>query len=86
MEAGVELLEEDKLEIVLLRFFEHQGSLKKAISVVKHRKSSHEGTIREMQITSEGIRIGEALRAFRGVLIGVPEYLGKPEDLISSGN
>ena len=72
--------------LLLLRFFEQQGSLKKAISVVKHRKSSHEDTIREMQITSEGIRIGEVLREFRGVLTGVPEYLGKPKDLINSGN
>ncbi|PWU02233.1 MAG: circadian clock protein KaiC [Terriglobia bacterium] len=72
--------------LVLLRFFESQGALKKAISVVKHRKSSHEDTIREMQITSQGIRIGEVLTAFRGVLTGVPEYLGKSEDLIDPGN
>jgi circadian clock protein KaiC len=72
--------------LVLLRFFEHQGSLKKSISVVKHRKSAHEDTIREMQITSEGIRIGAVLTAFRGVLTGVPDYLGKPEDLINSGS
>ena len=72
--------------LVLLRFFEHRGSLKKAISVVKHRKSSHEDTIREMRITSEGIRIGEVLTAFRGVLTGVPEFLGKPEDLMNRGN
>jgi circadian clock protein KaiC len=72
--------------LVLLRFFENQGSLKKAVSVVKHRKSSHENTIREMQINSEGIRIGEVLRAFRGVLSGVPEYLGKSDDLINPGS
>ncbi|MGE5647480.1 MAG: ATPase domain-containing protein [Acidobacteriota bacterium] len=71
---------------ILLRFFESQGSLKKAVSVIKHRKSSHEDTIREMQITSEGIRIGEVLTAFRGVLTGVPEYLGEPADLIDPGN
>ncbi len=72
--------------LVLLRFFESQGSLKKAVSVVKHRKGAHEDTIREMQITSGGIRIGEVLTAFRGVLTGVPEYLGTSEDLIDSGN
>jgi circadian clock protein KaiC len=69
--------------LILLRFFESQGSLKKAVSVVKHRKSSHEDTIREMQITAGGIRIGEVLTAFRGVLTGVPEYLGKLEDLMN---
>jgi circadian clock protein KaiC len=72
--------------LILLRFFENQGSLKKAVSVVKHRKSSHEDTIRELQITPEGIRIGEVLTAFRGVLTGVPEYLGEPQDLMAPGN
>jgi circadian clock protein KaiC len=71
--------------LILLRYFESQGALKKAISVVKHRKSPHEDTIREMQITPEGIRIGEVLTAFRGVLTGVPEYLGKSEDLMNPG-
>ena len=58
--------------LVLLRFFEHRGALKKAISVVKHRKSAHEDTIRELQITGEGVRIGSTsdancrdARAFR---------------------
>jgi circadian clock protein KaiC len=68
--------------LVLLRFFEHRGALKKAISVVKHRKSAHEETIRELQITGEGIRIGRVLTAFRGVLTGIPEYLGESEDLM----
>jgi len=71
--------------LILLRFFESQGCLKKAVSVVKHRKGSHEDTIREMQITSEGIRIGEVLAAFRGVLTGVPEYLGSSDDLMNPG-
>lgn len=68
--------------LILLRFFEIRGSLKKAISVVKHRKSFHEGTIREMQITPEGLRIGEVLSGFRGVLSGIPEYLGESEGLL----
>ncbi|HLI84746.1 MAG TPA: ATPase domain-containing protein [Bryobacteraceae bacterium] len=68
--------------LVLVRFFEHRGALKKAISVVKHRKSAHEETIRELQITGEGIRIGRALTVFRGVLSGTPEYLGESEDLM----
>lgn len=67
--------------LILLRFFESGGALKKAISVVKHRKSSHEDTIREMQIRPDGIRIGRVLNAFRGVLSGNPQYLGKSEDL-----
>ena len=72
--------------LILTRFFESHGALKKAISVVKHRKSSHENTIREMQITPAGIRIGQVLNTFRGVLSGNPEYLGKSDDLLNEEN
>jgi circadian clock protein KaiC len=68
--------------LMLLRFFEYRGALKKAISVVKHRKSAHEETIRELQITGRGVRIGQVLTAFRGVLTGTPEYLGRSDELI----
>ena len=69
--------------LMLLRFFEHRGALKKAISVVKHRKSAHEETIRELQITGGGIRIGQVLTPFRGVLTGTPEYVGQSQDLMA---
>jgi circadian clock protein KaiC len=68
--------------VVLLRLFEANGAVKKAISVVKHRKSAHEETIRELQLTAEGIRIGKVLREFRGVLTGFPEYKGPSEDIL----
>ena len=68
--------------LILLRFFENRGALKKAVSVIKHRKSSHENTIREMQITAKGIRVGQVLSAFRGVLSGNPEYIGESDELI----
>jgi len=63
--------------LILLRYFETKGEIKQAISVVKNRDSRHERTIREFQITPTGIRIGEPLRDFRGVLSGVPIYGGK---------
>ena len=68
--------------LILLRFFENNGAVKKAVSVVKHRKSAHEETIRELQLTAEGIRIGEVLQQFRGVLTGFPEYRGPREKLL----
>jgi circadian clock protein KaiC len=54
--------------VMLLRFFEAQGAVRQAISVVKKRLSAHERTIREFQLTSGGIQIGEPLREFDGVL------------------
>lgn len=62
--------------VVLIRFFEAQGRLRKAISVLKHRGGAHEDAIRELRIDSRGVRVGEPLSNFRGVLTGTPEYFG----------
>ena len=72
--------------VILLRYFEAQGEIKQAISVVKNRDSSHERTIREFQITADGIRIGQPLRRFRGVLSGIPSYSGGETLLDSDDN
>jgi circadian clock protein KaiC len=58
--------------VVLFRFFEHAGKVKKAISVVKKRSGPHEESIRELRFSSDGIRLGEPLEQFRGILTGVP--------------
>jgi circadian clock protein KaiC len=58
--------------VILLRFFEAEGGVRKALSVVKKRTGAHENTIRELTIARDGIRVGEPLAAFRGVLAGVP--------------
>ena len=63
--------------VILIRFFEAQGRLRKAISVLKHRGGPHEDTIRELRIDSQGVRVGEPLSEFRGVLTGTPEYFGE---------
>src|SRR6185312_12655955 len=59
--------------VILLRYFEATGSLRKLVSVVKQRVGHHEDTLREMKITPEGVQIGEPLTSFRGVRTGVPE-------------
>ena len=64
--------------VVLLRYFEHQGRVKKAISVVKKRSGAHEETIRELRFDEHGIHLSEPLVGFRGILTGVPEER-KPE-------
>lgn len=68
--------------VLLLRFFEAEGRIRKAISVLKNRGGMHEDTIRELRIDSGGIRVGEALSAFRGVLTGTPEYTGSDTPLM----
>jgi circadian clock protein KaiC len=62
--------------IVMLRFFEAHGDVRRAISVVKKRTGEHETTIREFRISRGGIRVGAALTDFHGVLTGVPQYVG----------
>lgn len=59
--------------VILLRYFEAEGGLRKAISVLKKRSGNHERMIREYGMRSnEGIYVGEALHQFRGILTGVP--------------
>ena len=63
--------------VLLLRYFEATGQVRKALSVVKKRSGAHETTIREVLLGPEGVRIGPALTEFQGVLTGSPEYVGR---------
>jgi circadian clock protein KaiC len=67
--------------VILLRFFESAGEVRQAISVVKKRRGAHERTLREMQIVSTGISIGDVLRNFEGVLTGVPRVNAQGDSL-----
>ncbi|MES2818219.1 MAG: ATPase domain-containing protein [Pseudomonadota bacterium] len=69
--------------VILLRYFEAQGEVRRAISVIKKRTGTHESTIREYRIGgSGGLRIGAPLSAFQGVLRGVPTYSGEGPPLL----
>ncbi len=59
--------------VVMLRYYEDRGEVRQAISVMKKRGGRHERTIREFSLGPGGIRVGDPLRDFRGVLTGVPE-------------
>ena len=68
--------------VVLLRYFETMGEIRQAISVMKKRSGAHERTIRELRLDSQGIRVGEPLKEFHGVLTGVPVYTGESTPLL----
>jgi circadian clock protein KaiC len=70
--------------VILLRYFEALGRVRRAISVVKKRTGSHENTIREFMIDSKGITVGEPLTGFQGVLRGVPTLMGNTEELLEA--
>jgi circadian clock protein KaiC len=61
--------------VLMLRYFEARGRVRRAMSVVKKRTSAHENTIREFTIGGDGLTIGSPLEEFQGILRGLPEYL-----------
>jgi circadian clock protein KaiC len=70
--------------VILLRYFEAMGRVRRAISVIKKRTSAHEDTIREYVIDGRGVTLGEPLAGFQGVLRGVPELLGEGTRLMEA--
>jgi circadian clock protein KaiC len=63
--------------VILLRYFEAAGTVRRAVSVIKKRTGRHEDTIREFRITDKGLALGAPLDEFQGVLRGVPTFVGK---------
>lgn len=70
--------------VMMLRYFEAGGSVRQALSVIKKRTGTHERTIRELTVGSKGLKIGEPLREFIGVLTGAAQYRGS-EPLLEVG-
>ena len=61
--------------VLLFRYYEFAGEVRKALSVFKRRAGPHEYAIRRLTLGSpEGIGVGEPLNTFQGVLTGVPVY------------
>jgi circadian clock protein KaiC len=72
--------------VVLLRYFEAIGRVRRAVSVIKKRTGPHEDTIREYKIGSTGLALGAPLDDFQGVLRGVPTYVGGGLPLLTDGS
>lgn len=68
--------------VILLRYFEALGQVRRAVSVIKKRTGYHEDTIREYRITNRGLALGEPLQEFQGVLRGVPTFVGRQDPLL----
>ena len=62
-------------DIILQRYIEIEGQLRKVLAVIKMRRSNHSKDLRAYEITSPGLVVGEALREYRGIITGVPEPL-----------
>jgi circadian clock protein KaiC len=70
--------------VLLLRFFESSGRIRRAVSVLKKRTGGHETTIREFLIDAQGLRVGPVLSEFQGVLTGVPTFSGTGGSLLEA--
>jgi circadian clock protein KaiC len=68
--------------VILLRFFEQSGRIKKAIAVIKKRVGKHEDTLREFRIDDRGVRVGQPLEQFHGVLTGLPTFHGTSKQML----
>jgi circadian clock protein KaiC len=63
--------------VLLFRYFEHHGEIRQALSVIKKRSGLHERSIRELALRNNEILVGEPLKEFKGVLTGIPSFMGK---------
>lgn len=68
--------------VILLRYFEAAGRVRRAISVIKKRAGTHEQTIREYEIDTRGFTIGPPLEGFQGILRGVPNFVDNRSGLM----
>jgi circadian clock protein KaiC len=71
--------------VLLLRYFEVEAQIRQSIGVFKNRTGPHERSLRELVIGDAGLRVGEPLRDFRGLMTGVPQYQGVTRPLAAEG-
>jgi circadian clock protein KaiC len=70
--------------VLLFRYFEYAGEIRQALSVIKKRSGRHERTIRELKFNEGSLSVGEALKDFKGVLSGIPNFIGSSSKVENS--
>src|SRR5205807_4651257 len=72
--------------VVMLRYFEADGLVRRALSVVKKRSGGHEYAIREFRLAEGGVQVGPPLKQFQGIFSGTPTYIGERKPLMVDPN
>jgi circadian clock protein KaiC len=73
--------------VVVVRFFEALGEVKQSMAVIKKRTGRHEKSIREFKLEhGKGVRVGQPLKHFQGVLTGVPVFQGGTGEIMSASD
>lgn len=70
--------------VIITRYFEAFGSVKKAISVIKKRTGAHEESLRELRIGKGGVIVGNVLNQFSGIFTGVPRFTGSEYEMLAN--
>lgn len=70
--------------VLVMRFFEAFGQIKKAISVIKKRSGAHEKSLRELRIGQGGVIVGPVLKYFSGIFSGIRKYVGSTDKLMDN--
>ena len=72
--------------VINMRYFENAGEVRQSIAVIKKRSGNHERSIREFMIgrDGKGVRIGDSLRDFHGILTGIPQFRGKTDKMMAT--
>jgi len=65
--------------IILLRYVEMFGEMKRGIMVLKMRGSMHDKDIREFRIDGRGLHIDKKFRGITGILAGNPQHIQSGE-------
>lgn len=65
--------------IILLRYVEVYGEVKRGLTILKMRGSPHDHEIREFKIGPQGMRIGKPFRSVAGILAGRPRQITRDE-------
>lgn len=68
--------------LIMQRYFEHEGTIRRALSVVKKRSGKHEDSVREFRLSADGIHVGPPLSGLDGILSSAPQYTGDPAKLL----
>ena len=72
--------------VLMLRYFEFDGTVRRAISVVKKRSGRHEHSIREFRLSHHGVQVGPPLKGFNGIFSGTPTYVGESSPLLDDND
>ena len=66
-------------EIIVQRYVEIEGELRRVMAVIKMRGSDHSHEFRLYEVTPKGVVVGDSLKEYDGLITGVPTLRAKPK-------